>query len=709
MHLRAVFDLRILPGDSDHGGLAVFEGSGFCLRRGGRLVSSLRANQSLFCRPPRRRPGSRVDECCCFDAALPLRDGPDAGLDGVVSGFFRHEVFATLFGAAHYLAVDRKFSDVADVTENCQSFGQMAALGEFTHSGDADVYSDRVVVESNPVSIVAESGLGGSSRSLFIDRFWNFSSSALEWPLILEPDQHRNLGVERGLEKFCRNGHDNARVSPESRFTFGNRLDDPQFVFSMVALERAEAEGESLRRILTFLISALSLHASATTLAGPNPLLGLCKGCNLIVVSADTLRADSVEWWNLTGPTPELARLARKSFRFENAYANAFYTTPSHMTLFTSLYPNRHKVTGSDVHVLGFARTASGTPPLSEKYKTMAEVLRESGYDTRWFGPLTLKHLDMKLGFSRGFNKLEPTLFFRPGREGTPEFNSAKFSQILSEAKGPFFLFLHSYVTHLPYFLENADIPFPGIFHRDKLVKKYLQRPEAADLPPANFVDADKSDFFLHNLGQFQLRAMETLWETLSEEEQKEMRNLLRASYANSVKSLDRQMGQLWSTLEKSGKHKNTLIVFLSDHGEELFDHAGASHTRFYDHTARIPLVIYNPKQVHAEVRPGLASLIDVLPTTLGILGLPKLEQAEGKNLQFEKNDLVFGFSLGSSFVSDGKWKLFRNASGSDELYDLKQDVQEAKNLIGSFWPSAWMARRRLLQAREKWEREQML
>ncbi|MGO8056228.1 sulfatase-like hydrolase/transferase, partial [Rhizobium leguminosarum] len=78
-----------------------------------------------------------------------------------------------------------------------------------------------------------------------------------------------------------------------------------------------------------------------------------CSGCNLLLISLDTLRGDRLGFLgSQDGLTPNFDTIAAESVVFANAFTNAFYTTPSHMTVFTSLYPGTHQVQGEDIRLM---------------------------------------------------------------------------------------------------------------------------------------------------------------------------------------------------------------------------------------------------------------------------------------------------------------------------------------------------------------------
>jgi len=439
--------------------------------------------------------------------------------------------------------------------------------------------------------------------------------------------------------------------------------------------------------------------------------LPACPNCNVILLSMDTLRADFAE------QAQNLRAIAQESVAFEAAYTNAFYTSPSHMTVFTSLFPNRHRVTGTGVHVPRWPRTSEQAAPLEAKYTTAAEVARAQGYFTHWFAPLRLKHLDRDLGFGRGFERFSPPLFARPGRAAG--FDAAAWTTALQERR-PFFYFVHSYVTHLPYFLPEHAAEFPLLFGEKQLIENYFRMSKRAEGLPAAcgsplklggcLSEASMADTFLHDLGQFQLWTMEKVLHGVRKRRSTRQREALRRAYGESALQFDRQLGEWWSLFKKSGRGKDTLVVLFSDHGEELYEHGHGSHSSFYQHTARVPLILFHPKLEGAVKVAAPVSLVDVLPTLISLLQWPALGQAQGQDLnRFTEARPVFGYSLGNDFVTDGQWKLIRGPNGAEEIYFLPGDPGERRNLASYRWPRITREAARLREERRRWELEQAL
>lgn len=434
-----------------------------------------------------------------------------------------------------------------------------------------------------------------------------------------------------------------------------------------------------------------------------------CPRCNLILISLDTLRADRLGFLGGAGGlTPHFDQIASKSLVFENAFANAFYTTPSHMTVFTSLYPQQHQVEGDEIKVPRMPRAGTATP-LSPNVPTLPEVLKQAGYYTTWAGPKELKHLDPDLGFGRGFDLRMKSVFVRPIEkwlDASRDFLATEFFEALTSRR-PHFAFLHSYIAHMPFVQMNSDL---SILQPEQLVKAFAHEagmnPERIGLENAEEIaicaDPGKSqrcafevmdsDVYFHTVGQLQLHRLHS-----DEVSEKDLKNFVEA-YNDQVRELDRQIGELWRRLEESGILKDTVVAIFSDHGEELFDHGKASHSSFYDHTLRVPLVIYHPgiKGVRFQ---HMVSLVDLLPSLLKWLDVPEPKHAQGALLLARSDEPVMGYSLGNSFARDRNWKLIRKFDGREELYYLPLDPKEKENLIMVRLPWTQAAYRRLSQA----------
>src|SRR5713226_2781490 len=118
---------------------------------------------------------------------------------------------------------------------------------------------------------------------------------------------------------------------------------------------------------------------------------GACRGCNVLLVTIDTLRVDRVgAFGGSQGLTPTLDRLAREGLRLTRAYASAPLTLPSHASILTGMSPPRHGV------------RANGLFRLGPELPTLATVLKAAGYRTGAFVGAFV--LDARFGLNRGFD-----------------------------------------------------------------------------------------------------------------------------------------------------------------------------------------------------------------------------------------------------------------------------------------------------------------
>lgn len=457
-----------------------------------------------------------------------------------------------------------------------------------------------------------------------------------------------------------------------------------------------------------------------------------CADCNVILVSLDTLRADRLPMM------PRLQEIAQKSLVFTNAYANGYYTTPSHMTVFTSLYPSKHRVETKILADRSADREAEeivmdATEPLSGDYVTWAEIMRRNGYDTYWNAPLNLRYLKLEFGFGRGFNHFQESAFAR----GWPlkhfpvvGFDRRVLEPLLKKKKS--FIFLHSYIAHSPFFAYNNSNRYlrSPIPYNENLLEYFAERihemPEVLylqshkALPPREIREAglaactrfqdmrecfdrySSRDAFWHATGQMQHRMARREIVARPTSFSGEELELYRDAYSQSAMEMDRQIGELWDHLVESRTLDRTLVIFFSDHGEALFERGNVGHGAFFEEVARIPMILFHPKINTKTEIPQLTSLVDLMPAVLDLLDIPIPNQAQGRVPWKEISDYVFGSSLGSDFITDGRWKLIVDNLKTVQLYDLKTDPGETRNLVEGWLPTLQRESRRMRDAREK-------
>ncbi len=302
---------------------------------------------------------------------------------------------------------------------------------------------------------------------------------------------------------------------------------------------------------------------------------------NIILISVDTLRADRLGCYGYDRPTsPAVDNFAGKSVLFENVIAESSWTLPSHMTIFTGLYPRSHGVVDSNLK-------------LNEEIPTLTGKLRSSGYKT--YADTGGAFVHGSYGFKRGFQKYDNSResFGRVLYRASKHIDSVK-------NKSDFFLFLHTFTVHCPYSVS------------EKLGKKFDTQ------PPKNHIDTEGK------CGNPHYNSM-----NLNSGEVK----FLSDRYDASIRRMDEAFGRFYEYLSKKGILENTVLVFLSDHGEEFMEHGQIGHERtLFRESLKVPLIIkvpgYKPSRID---RP--AGLVDVMPTLLDLAGIQIPSRLQGRSL----------------------------------------------------------------------------
>ncbi|MEN8160677.1 MAG: sulfatase [Myxococcota bacterium] len=289
---------------------------------------------------------------------------------------------------------------------------------------------------------------------------------------------------------------------------------------------------------------------------------------NVLILLEDTLRADHLSAYGHTRPTsPEKDALAREGVLFERAFSQATKTRPSCPALMTSLYPS---ATGVWTH----------PEALHDRYLTLAEILRSQGFATASF--IQNGQAGRVAGLHQGFD----SLIFEPD-ERANLYRDGVRRWITRHADRNFFLYVHLVDPHSPY-----DPP-PGYraWHEEAGASEPVKR--RPHFEPSWVEHATVAN--------------------------------RHARYDGEIAYNDRHFGELVRWLGARGLLDDTLIVFLSDHGEHLGEHGGLWEHQppGYRQVTHVPLLMRYPKALPQGIRvSGPVQLIDVMPTVLELAGV---------------------------------------------------------------------------------------
>jgi hypothetical protein len=339
-------------------------------------------------------------------------------------------------------------------------------------------------------------------------------------------------------------------------------------------------------------LSLLAALAAAGTLAchgaaeSPQPSRQPAPARGVVLISIDALRADTLGLYGSPRPTsPFLDALARRALVFDNAFCQIPSTLPSHLSMFTGLYPSEHDVfPPSDV--------------LSSEIPTLPELFRAAGFRT--FGHSEGGYVMGGYGFARGFEAWSDSPY-TDDRDIERTFQRG-LDDLATVGEGErFFLFLHTYSVHDPY-----DPP-----------AEYRARFWPGPPPPGAF-EATGPNFAAHNSQLLDAPPAAAAY--------------YRALYEAGVAYMDDVMARFFDELERLGLDDDTLVVFTSDHGEEFLDHGRYVHTQAYPETLRVPLLVVHPGLERGRRVARIVELIDLLPTLAELTGLAPPDAISGES-----------------------------------------------------------------------------
>lgn len=351
---------------------------------------------------------------------------------------------------------------------------------------------------------------------------------------------------------------------------------------------------------------------------------------NVLVILMDQLRACEMDCYGANlGLTPNMDRFSGEGTRFACAVTPSPLCSPARSCLLSGQYART---------CTGTAGNADGEPLAGRRRffpcATLPEQLRNAGYETYLTGKWHIADHPAQLGFQHA---LYPKVHHRnrgqdyydeTGRHFVEEGYGADLElattrRILAAPHDrPFFLYHNIYQPHMPYF----DMP-----------ERYrtLIDPETVALRPNAIVGSApaQDEEWFHIYMYDYLYYQEHLPFTRELPPSFNLRHLT-ALYRGMVRSADDQVGEVLDALAASGHLEDTIVVIASDHGDNLGSHSRFNKESSQQEALRVPLMVRWPGRVRQQTASQLAaSLVDVAPTLLGLLGLPIPAGMQGRNL----------------------------------------------------------------------------
>lgn len=431
---------------------------------------------------------------------------------------------------------------------------------------------------------------------------------------------------------------------------------------------------------------------------------------NILIFMTDQQRGDTIPPFGLAH-TPHLDRFCKEGLVFSNAFTVSPHCCPSRASFFTGLYPSQHGV-WNNVNV-----GSTLSKGLYEGVRLWSEDLREADYDLTFHGKWHVS--DLEHPADRGFNGEASVSEDKLYRHKQPDlvewdrYTSHKGNQAEVRREGEIIRegyprYVHFGTTDHPYNDNNVVNeaveaikkhsngkpwcryvgtlgPHDPYFVPQEYLDMY--RPEDIVLPD-NFTDRmeDKPSLYRKTRDRF---------DQLSEQEHKEaIRHYLAfCTYEDAL------FGKLLEALEQSGEAENTLVIYLSDHGDYMAEHGlWCKGLPCFKGAYHIPLAMRWPCGIKSPGRceENFVILADIAPTFLELAGVQADRVFAGESLMpFLKNqkpdswrDAVFTQTNGNELygiqrsIMTERWKYVYNGFDYEELYDLINDPHETNNLF---------------------------
>jgi len=467
---------------------------------------------------------------------------------------------------------------------------------------------------------------------------------------------------------------------------------------------------------------------------------------NVLWIMADQLRWDYLSCYGAKHiNTPNLDWLASRGMRYDQAYVQSPICGPSRMSFYTGRYVRSHGSTwngfplrvgeptlGDHLRQMGVKCSLVGkthmTPDIDgmkrlgiEPESTIGALVSECGFDVfvrdDGLNPTIypMRHAEDYDRYLRdhgmdGDNPWEEWANSAEGPNGeilsgwmlenapfaarvpkehseTAWLTTRGIDYMKAQGEQPWLCHLSYIKPHWPYL---APAPYNAMY-------------SAENLPAVNRTDAERMSNHPLMKAWMDMRVSQSF-------SSEEVRNLVAPVYMGLIKELDDQMGRLFAYLKEAGRMEDTMIVFCSDHGDNMGDHWMGEKDLFHDCSARVPMIIYDPRS-QADAGRGtscnhLIEGVDLVPTFLDFFGGDKIPHIlEGRSLQpllhqqstdwrsycvseydYSTRDARRALQVDQNdarlaMIFDGRWKYIHVEKMRPMLFDLKTDPKEVIDL----------------------------
>ena len=422
------------------------------------------------------------------------------------------------------------------------------------------------------------------------------------------------------------------------------------------------------------------------------------KRPNIIFILTDDQRWDALGVaGNQIVQTPEMNALANSGAYFKNAFSTTPICAASRASILTGLYERTHGYT--------FQK-----PRLKQPYADIIypKLLKESGYHVGFFGKLGViidsanQYFDQSDFYDRGGSPDRRGYFYK--KIGKDTVHLTRYTGYQAQE------FIKNAPADKPFCLS---LSFSAPHGHDNAAEQYFWQDKSADLYkniqiPEPLLGEDEYFNRLPKEVRDGFNRVTWKWRFDTPEKYQQMVK----GYYRMITEIDNEIGQIRKQLKQKGIDDNTIIIVMGDNGYFLGDRQLADKWLMYDVSIRIPLIIYDPRVKKSSSVDEMVLNIDITKTMMDMAGITAPKNYQGRSLTpllvNDKTNLNRDAILlehlwdnpdipSSEAIRTERWKYFRYRliNAPEELYDLKNDPLEKKNLASDMKYAKILARLR--------------
>lgn len=420
---------------------------------------------------------------------------------------------------------------------------------------------------------------------------------------------------------------------------------------------------------------------------------------NVLFIIADDLNCYMGSYGHYAAKTPNLDKLAKNGLQFDNAFCNYPLCGPSRASMMTGLYPDQ-----------------SGNYSLKNLVRdyvpdvvTMSQAFINQGYEAARVGkiyhysnpgdigkeghddPASWTHRVFPKGVDKAEEARDEIFSLKKGSYG------ATLSWLASEAKDE---------EHTDGMVATESIKLLEQYAKDDkpfFLGVGFYKPHTPFVAPKKYFDLyDKKDLKIPTTPEGYMNTLpEPVKHVLTHHaedqnlDEETIKSAIQA-YLACVSFMDAQVGRVLDALKKTGLDKNTIVVFTSDHGFHVGEHAYYHKNTLFEVCAQIPLIVSAPdmKKAKGKQTKSIVEMIDLYPTLCDWAGVSYPEYVAGKSMvkilenpknKTRKSALTQvgnkGYTIRTKDYRYSRWK--QGGEGMTEFYDRKKDPHELNNLAG--------------------------